>query len=86
MDRVLVVDSPEELQIERTRCRDGTTRAAVEKILAAQLDRSARLSAADDVIENDASVEALAKVVSRLHRQYLNEAERIASEQPKVKQ
>ncbi|MCK5361883.1 MAG: dephospho-CoA kinase, partial [Gammaproteobacteria bacterium] len=68
VDRVLVVDSPEELQIERTHRRDGTTRAAVKKILAAQLDRSARLSAADDIIENDASLEALAKVVSRLHR------------------
>ncbi len=61
VDRVLVVDSPEELQIERTQRRDGTTRAAVKKILAAQLVRSARLSAADDVIENDASVEALEK-------------------------
>jgi dephospho-CoA kinase len=86
VDRVLVVDSPEELQIERTRDRDGTTRAAVKKILAAQLDRSARLSAADDVIENDASMEALTKVVFRLHRQYLSEAERIAGEQPKMKQ
>lgn len=86
VDRVLVVDSPEELQIERTHRRDGTTRAAVKKILAAQLDRSARLSAADDVIENDTSVEALEKVVSRLHRQYLSEAERIASEQPEMKQ
>jgi dephospho-CoA kinase len=86
VDRVLVVDSPEELQIERTQRRDGTTRAAVKKILAAQLDRSARLSAADDVIENDTSMEALEKVVSRLHRQYLSEAERIASEQPEMKQ
>ena len=86
VDRVLVVDSPEELQIERTQRRDGTTRAAVKKILAAQLDRGARLSAADDVIENDASVEALGKVVCRLHRQYLSEAERIASEQPEMKQ
>ncbi len=86
VDRVLVVDSPEELQIERTRDRDGTTRAAVKKILAAQLDRNARLSAADDVIENNSSVEALGKVVSRLHRQYLSEAERIASGQPEMKQ
>ncbi len=86
VDRVLVVDSPEELQIERTHRRDGTTRAAVKKILAAQLDRSARLSAADDIIENDASLEALAKVVSRLHRQFLSEAEHSASEQPEMKQ
>jgi dephospho-CoA kinase len=86
VDRVLVVDSPEELQIERTRRRDRTTRMAVEKILAAQLDRNARLSAADDIIENDGSVEALAKAVSALHRRYLSKAERIAGEQPKMKQ
>jgi dephospho-CoA kinase len=81
VDRVLVVDSPEELQIERAYRRDGTSRAAIEKILAAQLDRNSRLSAADDVIVNDASVEALEEEVSRLHRQYLTEAARIASEQ-----
>ncbi len=82
VDRVLVVDSPEELQIARTCHRDGATRAAIEKILATQLDRGSRLSAADDVIENNASEEALEEEVSRLHRQYLTEAARIASERP----
>ena len=86
VDRVLVVDSPEELQIERTHRRDGTTRAAVQKILDAQLDRSARLSAADDVIENDASMGTLEKLVSKLHREYLREAERIASAGAGMKQ
>lgn len=86
VDRILVVDSPEELQIARTTRRDGTTRAAIEKILAAQLDRSSRLSAADDVIENDGSVELLEQEVSRLHRQYLHEATRIASERPGMKE
>ncbi len=80
VDRVLFVDSPKELQIERTYRRDGTTRATIENILAAQLDRSSRLSEADDVIENDASVDALEEGVSRLHRKYLTEAARIASE------
>lgn len=82
VDRVLVVDSPEELQISRTCHRDGATRAAIEKILATQLDRGSRLSAADDVIENKESEEALEEEVSRLHRKYLTEAARIASERP----
>lgn len=86
VDRVLVVDSPEELQIERTNRRDGTTRCAIEKILAVQLDRDSRLSAADDVIENDGSVEALEQEVSRLHCQYLTEAARIASGRPGMKE
>jgi len=82
VDRLLVVDSPEELQIARTCHRDGSTRAAIEKILAAQLDRGTRLSAADDIIENNASEESLEEEVSRLHRQYLTVAARVASEQP----
>ncbi len=86
VDRVLVVDSPEELQIERTYRRDGTSRATIENILAAQLDRSSRLSEADDIIENDASEEALEEGVSRLHRKYLAEAARIASERPGVQE
>ena len=82
VDRVLVVDAPEELQISRTCHRDGATRAAIEKILATQLDRGSRLSAADDVIENKESEEALEEEVSRLHRKYLTEAAHIASERP----
>ena len=84
VNRVLVVDSPENLQIDRTTRRDGTTSAAVEKILSAQMDRSSRWSAAYDVIENDASEQALEEAVCELHRKYLTEAARIASEQPEL--
>lgn len=86
VDRVLVVDSPEELQIERTLRRDGTTRAGVERILAAQTDRRSRLAAADDVIENAASESNLKDEVVSLHHRYLEEAARIASEQPGMKE
>ena len=86
VDRVLVVDATEEVQIDRTNRRDGTNSAIVEKILAAQLDRGSRLSAADDVIENNASEAALQEAVSRLDRQYRAEAARIASERPKMKE
>lgn len=86
VDRVLVVDSPEELQIERTLRRDGTTRAGVERILAAQTDRRSRLAAADDVIENAASESNLKDEVVSLHHRYLEEAARIASERPGMKE
>lgn len=86
VDRVLVVDTSEKTQIERTNRRDGTPRDTIEKILAVQLDRRSRLSAADDVIENNASVEALEDAVTKLHRQYLDEATRIASKLPKMKE
>lgn len=86
VDRVLVVDSPQELQIERTLRRDGTTRAGVEEILAAQTDRRSRLAAADDVIENAGSESTLEGEVARLHHQYLEVAARIASERPGMKE
>jgi dephospho-CoA kinase len=86
VDRVLVVDCPEEIQIARTNRRDGTNIVVIENILAAQLDRDSRLSAADDVIENNGSVEALAEAVSRLDRQYRADAARIASGRRKMKE
>lgn len=86
VDRVLVVDSPEELQIERTLRRDGTTREGIERILAAQTDRRSRLAAADDVIENAASESDLKDEVVSLHHRYLEEAARIASERPGMKE
>jgi len=86
VDRVLVVDSPQQLQIARTERRDGTDPAIIEKILAAQLDRDARLSAADDIIENNASLEVLTEAVHGLDSQYRGEAARIASERPEMKE
>lgn len=84
VDRVLVVDIPPRLQIERTSRRDGTTPEAVERILAAQMDRDARLAAADDVIENAGAPSALEEAVAELHRRYL-EAARVASERAGMK-
>ena len=79
VDRVLVVDAPEEVQIERTAARDGSSREAVARILAAQMSREARLAAADDVLENDGDLDALAARVDALHRRYLALAASVAS-------
>ena len=70
VDRVLVVDAPRERQIERTIARDGVTRQQAEAILASQMDRDARLRAADDVIRNDGDLTALREQVEALHRRY----------------
>lgn len=86
VDRVLVVDAPEELQISRVGRRDATSRPAVEKILAAQVDRRTRLEAADDVIENDSSESDLERKVAVLHRQYLALARRVASRRSEMKE
>ena len=69
--RVLVVDCPEAVQIERVVRRSGLAETEVRAILTAQASRAERLSAADDVIDNGGAPEALAAQVSRLHEKYL---------------
>ena len=66
-DRVLVVDCPPEVQVERVMRRSGLAREQVDAILAAQASRAQRLAAADDVIDNGGPQEALAPQVERLH-------------------
>lgn len=69
-DRVLVVDCPPEVQVERVMRRSGLTREQVEAILAAQADRAVRLAAADDVVDNGGPPDALAAKVAALHARY----------------
>ncbi|MCA1922966.1 dephospho-CoA kinase [Buttiauxella noackiae] len=79
-DRVLVVDVSPEVQIARTIARDKVSREHVLQILAAQATREARLSAADDVINNDGGTVQVAAHVDRLHRQYLELAAQVAQQ------
>jgi len=71
VDRVLVVDAPETLQIERLMQRDGVTRDAAQRVLDAQSARAQRLAIADDVIVNDGEEAALDSQVAALHARYL---------------
>jgi dephospho-CoA kinase len=75
-DRVLVVDCPPEQQAARVLARDGETAAGLRKLLAAQVDRSARNARADDLIENGGSLAALDAAVGRLHETYVTLARR----------
>ena len=74
VQRILVVDAPRETQIRRAVARDGVSREQVEAILDSQMDRDARLRAADDVIRNDADLAALQRRVEALHRRYVRMA------------
>lgn len=74
LDRVLVVDCPEDMQIARVMARNDLTRAEVEAILAAQAGRAVRLAAADDVIENTGVPGGLRDRVHALHAQYMAQA------------
>lgn len=79
VDRVLVVDCDEELQMRRLRDRDGSTPAQVQAILKAQASRAARLKAADDVIHNDTDMSAVRDQVAGLHTRYLELAGRMGA-------
>ncbi|MGH8141134.1 MAG: dephospho-CoA kinase [Steroidobacteraceae bacterium] len=68
--RVLVVDCPEALQLERLRARDSLDLAQAQAMLAAQASRADRLAAADDIIVNDADPAALTPKVAALDQKY----------------
>ncbi|TAL86580.1 MAG: dephospho-CoA kinase [Rhodanobacter sp.] len=71
IDRVLLVDVPESLQIERLLARDGIDEALAKRMVAQQATRSERLALADDVIVNDGDEATLDHLVAALHRRYL---------------
>lgn len=71
VDRVLVVDCPEQTQLQRVLERDNVSQEQALAIMAAQADRQHRLAAADDIIHNDGSVAHLAEQVKNLHNSYL---------------
>jgi dephospho-CoA kinase len=71
VDRVLVVDAPEEAQLSRLMARDSIDAALGGRMIAAQETRAERLAAADDVIRNDGHPDVLEASVERLHRGYL---------------
>ena len=75
VDRVLVIDCEEQLQLKRLRAREGSTLEQARSILNAQASRAARLKAADDVIHNDTDMNAVREQVAALHARYLDLAQ-----------
>lgn len=67
----LVVDVPEQLQVERACNRDGNDPEQIKRIIAAQLPRRERLQRADQVVDNSGSLDELHKQLSALHATYL---------------
>lgn len=71
-NRVLVIDVDEATQIERTCRRDGVSYEQAQAILAAQASRAERLTAADDVLDNqNGTPEAIKSRILALHETYL---------------
>jgi dephospho-CoA kinase len=72
LDRVAVVDCPEDLQMARTMTRDGITQEQALAMLNAQTSRASRTKAADDIIDNTRDEAYLKSQVEALHRKYLD--------------
>ncbi|UYO74364.1 dephospho-CoA kinase [Halomonas qinghailakensis] len=70
VDRTLVIDVPESLQLERTLARDGVSENQVRAILAAQLPREERLAKGDDVIDNSGNHADMMRQVVKLDQRY----------------
>ena len=71
VNRVLLVDCSEAIQIKRACDRPGLDEPAVRSIIAAQASRAERLAIADDVLFNEAPLADLEPSVRRLHETYL---------------
>ncbi|MGH8278129.1 MAG: dephospho-CoA kinase [Gammaproteobacteria bacterium] len=70
VDRVLVIDCPETLQIERLIARDGSSQAEARAILASQVNRDRRWAAGDDILFNTGTLAELAQATGKLHGYY----------------
>lgn len=71
VDRILVIDVSEQLQIERASHRDGTSQAQIKAIMQTQLSRQERCARSDDIILNHGDIHELGSQVAKLHQLYL---------------
>ncbi|MBB6522716.1 dephospho-CoA kinase [Pseudoteredinibacter isoporae] len=71
-DRILLVDVPEDIQLQRASSRDGVSVEQIKAIMAAQTSREKRRQNADDIIVNDRDLNWLDEEVERLHSSYLS--------------
>jgi dephospho-CoA kinase len=71
MDRILVIDCSEDVQLQRLLDRDAEDEGQARRMIAAQASRQDRLAIADDVIDNGGTLDATARQVDKLHRSYL---------------
>jgi dephospho-CoA kinase len=82
VNRVLVIDCLESLQVARVMARNGLPEEQVKAIMATQATRAMRLAAADDVIDNNGDLAALAPQIAQLHDLYLAFSKRMAGMGP----
>lgn len=75
VDRILVIDCDEAVQVSRVVARSGLALDQLRAIMAAQASRDERRAVADDIVFNNDGPEALIPQVEILHRRYLGLAD-----------
>lgn len=71
INRSLVIDCSEELQIRRATARSGLAPSAVEAIMQAQMSRNERIKRADDVVSNNGTLSELRQKIEEIHKNYM---------------
>lgn len=79
VDRILVIDTSEQLQLERASHRDKNNEAQIKAIMQTQLSRQERCARATDIIQNHGSIDELDTQVEKLHQLYLELAQSAAT-------
>lgn len=74
-NETLVIDVSEETQVLRTKTRDEVSEEQVRTIILSQINRSERLRLANHIIENEGSLDDLAKAVKELHQKLIAQIE-----------
>ena len=77
VNRILVVDVPETVQLQRSMARDDMTQEQAKRIINSQTSRTKRLTMADDIIENTGTLDDLHRAVNTLHQRYLTLAQSV---------
>lgn len=75
VEKVIIIDVPEAVQIERTCSRDNNDIEQVKRIIAAQLPREQRLTHGDWIIDNSEPLETLTSRIESLHQELLKLAQ-----------
>ena len=71
VDRVLVIDVPQEMQLERATARDNVSENLIAQIIKTQVSRDTRLAVANETIDNSGDPQQLANLVDELHKKYM---------------
>jgi len=72
VDRILLVRSNQELQVQRAALRDSVTPNSIEKIIATQADPKTREAVADDILDNNEDLASLYAKIDTLHQHYVD--------------